>query len=69
MNFMKLKPLFNRQLINATTKLTRSASSSPSTNGISFQITDEQQSLLELADKFSKEEIVPKAAHHDSKFF
>ena len=68
MNFMKLRPLFNRQLFNAT-NLTRAAfsssTSSATTGGISFQITDEQKSLFDLAERFAREEIIPKAPHHD----
>ncbi len=32
---------------------------------IDFSLTEEQQQLQELARKFAKEEIIPKAAHHD----
>jgi acyl-CoA dehydrogenase len=32
---------------------------------ISFELTDEQKQLQETARKFAKEEIIPKAAHHD----
>jgi acyl-CoA dehydrogenase len=32
---------------------------------IDLSLTDEQKSLQELARKFAKEEIIPKAAHHD----
>lgn len=69
MNFLKLKPLFNKQLLNASCKLTRAAfaSSTPSAGGISFQVSEEQQSLLDLAEKFSREEIIPKAAEYDRK--
>jgi len=63
---MKIKSLLNKQLINTASKLaTRSASSTPSAGGISFHITDDQKSFLELAEKFTREEIIPKAAHHD----
>jgi len=30
-----------------------------------FELSDEQKSLQELARKFTREEIIPKAAHHD----
>ncbi len=33
--------------------------------GINFSLSDEQQELLDLADKFSREEIIPNAAHYD----
>ena len=32
---------------------------------ISFELTDEQKQLQELARKFAKEEMIPKAEHHD----
>ena len=67
MNFLKLRPLFNKQLLNASCRLTRAASSSPSPAGISFQVSEEQQSLLDLAEKFSREEIIPRAAEYDRK--
>ena len=62
-----IKSLLNKQLFNSATKLSRAtfASASPSTNGISFQVTDDQKNFLELAEKFAREEIIPKAAHHD----
>ncbi len=34
---------------------------------IDFTLSDDQKQLQELARKFSKEEIIPKAAHHDEK--
>lgn len=64
-----LRSLFKKQFLNSATKLTRSVSSSPSAAGISFQVSDDQKSFLDLAEKFSKEEIVPKAAQYDSMQF
>ena len=32
---------------------------------LNFQLSDEQKQLQDLARKFAKEEIIPKAAHHD----
>src|SRR6478752_8643314 len=32
---------------------------------INFSLSDDQKQLQELARKFAKEEIIPKAAHHD----
>jgi len=32
---------------------------------IDFSLTEEQQALQELARKFAREEMAPKAAHHD----
>ncbi len=34
---------------------------------IDFSLSDEQKQLQELARKFTKEEVIPKAAHHDEK--
>ena len=34
---------------------------------IDFSLTDEQKQLQDMARKFAKEEIIPKAAHHDEK--
>jgi len=64
---LRFRPLFNKQLVNATSKLARAtfASSNPSAGGISFNVTDDQKSFLELTEKFTKEEIIPKAAHYD----
>lgn len=36
-----------------------------STAGISFELSDEQREFQDLARKFTKDEIIPKAAHHD----
>lgn len=70
MNVIKFKSLLNKQLFNTASRLAaRSVSSSPLASGISFQISEEQNSFLELAEKFSREEIIPNAAHHDSKFY
>jgi acyl-CoA dehydrogenase len=33
--------------------------------GFNFELTDEQKMLKDMARKFSREEILPKAAHHD----
>lgn len=33
--------------------------------GINFNLSDEQKELLDLAEKFTKEEIIPNAAHYD----
>lgn len=34
-------------------------------NGYSFQLSPEQQEMQDLARKFTREEIIPKAAHYD----
>uniref|UniRef100_A0A1B0GHS4 Acyl-CoA dehydrogenase/oxidase N-terminal domain-containing protein n=1 Tax=Lutzomyia longipalpis TaxID=7200 RepID=A0A1B0GHS4_LUTLO len=34
-------------------------------SGFSMTLTDEQKEMQELARKFAREEIIPKAAHHD----
>ncbi|CAG2164440.1 unnamed protein product, partial [Oppiella nova] len=39
--------------------------SSQTTSGFNFELTSEQKSLQELAQKFAKEEIIPRAAHYD----
>ncbi|CAG8568625.1 9651_t:CDS:2 [Paraglomus brasilianum] len=41
------------------------ASATPSTVGPSFALTEEQRQIQELAHNFAREEIIPKAAHHD----
>src|ERR1043165_8547417 len=43
----------------------RTLVSTVNTSGPSFALTEEQQSYQELARKFSREEIMPKAAYHD----
>lgn len=40
-------------------------SSSSSSHGPCFGLSDDQKVMLELAEKFTKEEIMPVAAHHD----
>ena len=40
-------------------------SSYSTAGGFNFELTDEQKSLKDLARKFSREEIAPKAAHYD----
>ena len=37
---------------------------SPSRN-ISFELNDQQKEILESSRKFTKEEVIPNAAHHD----
>ncbi|KAJ6216330.1 hypothetical protein RDWZM_007487 [Blomia tropicalis] len=49
------------QLLNVS----RAQSLSTSPNGPWYDLSEEQQSIKELADKFAREEIIPKAAHHD----
>jgi len=66
MYVIKFRPLISKQLFSTANKLAaRSVSSTPTVGGISFKLSDEQKSFVELADKFSKEEIIPKAAHYD----
>lgn len=36
-----------------------------SAGGPWFELTEEQKSILDMAEKFTREEIIPKAAHHD----
>jgi len=40
-------------------------SADPSNIGFNFEFTSEQKEFQELARKFTREEIIPKAAHHD----
>ena len=42
----------------------QAAAASPST-GLNFNITAEQEEFLELAEQFTKNEIIPVAAHYD----
>ncbi|CAG2170430.1 unnamed protein product [Oppiella nova] len=39
--------------------------SSQTTSGFNFELNSEQKSLQELAQKFAKEEIIPRAPHYD----
>jgi acyl-CoA dehydrogenase len=41
------------------------SSSQKQLNGLSFELSDDQKELKELAKKFTQAEIIPKAAHHD----
>ncbi|CAG2119954.1 unnamed protein product, partial [Medioppia subpectinata] len=41
-----------------------SHASEPST-GYSFGLTEDQQQMVDMAKKFTREEIMPKARHHD----
>ncbi|SAM00578.1 hypothetical protein [Absidia glauca] len=55
-------------LLRSVTKqgtLVRAFSSAPSSEGLSFALSDEQKSIQDLARKFAKEEIIPVAAEHD----
>jgi acyl-CoA dehydrogenase len=37
----------------------------PATGGLNFKLSEEQQELVDLAEKFTKEEVIPNAAHYD----
>jgi len=63
MHVIKFKPLLSKQLLNSASKV--AARSSSSAGGISFQISDDQKSYVELAEKFAREEIIPVAAKYD----
>lgn len=54
-------------LTNGLKTLSRGLASekSASTNGFHFELTDEQKEFQQLARKFTAEEIIPVAAHHD----
>jgi acyl-CoA dehydrogenase len=43
------------------------ASGAPAANpgGLNFKLNDEQRELVDLAEKFTREEIIPNAAHYD----
>ena len=41
------------------------AFSTASAGGLNFGLSDDQQALKDLADKFALHEILPVAAHHD----
>ncbi|KAM7298035.1 hypothetical protein ISCGN_018665, partial [Ixodes scapularis] len=41
------------------------ASAKPLAPGFCFELSDEQREYQNLARKFAREEIIPKAAHHD----
>ncbi|XP_063546703.1 medium-chain specific acyl-CoA dehydrogenase, mitochondrial isoform X1 [Cydia strobilella] len=56
------RPLY-RQL--STTRPAAAAPKPVPTTGFSFELTDEQKALQELARKFTKEEIIPVAAQYD----
>jgi hypothetical protein len=36
-----------------------------SVQGLNFNISEEQQELVDLAEKFTREEVIPNAAHYD----
>lgn len=44
---------------------TRSSSAQASPGGFNMSLTDEQREMQDLARKFTREEIIPKAQHHD----
>lgn len=41
------------------------ASVAPAGQGLNFNITDDQKELLDVAEKFTREEIIPSAAQYD----
>lgn len=57
----------NKYLIHSLWNNFRRLSTVPveKVNGINFQLTAEQEEYQQLARKFCREEIIPKAAHHD----
>ena len=44
---------------------TSTARSASAKSGLSFELSDEEREIRDMAFKFAKEEIVPKAAHYD----
>ncbi|KAL1921422.1 uncharacterized protein VTP21DRAFT_11138 [Calcarisporiella thermophila] len=61
----KLKPLTSSFRRYSSVMLSRAFASAPSSIGPSFSLTEEQKSMQDLARKFTAEEIIPRAAHHD----
>lgn len=59
-----LGKVLSRKSLWATSTL-RSMSSASDAAGINFNISDTQRELLDLAEKFTREEVIPAAAHHD----
>ena len=55
--------LFSR--IAPTTLKRGLAHAPPATGGLNFKLSEEQQELVDLAEKFTKEEVIPNAAHYD----
>ena len=53
--------------LNQLSRLTqkRGLASAANSGGLNFQLSDEQRELVDLAEKFTKEEIIPNAAHYD----
>ena len=57
-----------KRIISRGLTLGRSIHSTPaalSSSGINFDLTDEQTSIRDMVRKFAREEIAPKAPHHD----
>jgi len=50
--------------ISSSSSLNQTAPGAPS--GLNFTVTEEQQEFLDLADQFTKNEIIPNAAHYDN---
>lgn len=62
-----LSSQLTRKLLSTpfTNALVRSTFATSTGAGFSFRLTDEQKALKDLARKFAREEIAPKAAHYD----
>ena len=56
------RPIYRK--LSTTASVTASAKPIPTT-GFCFELSDEQKALQDLARKFTKEEIIPMAAHYD----
>jgi len=54
-----------KRIITSGSILGRRAFSSASVGGFNFELNEEQRSMQDMARKFAREEIAPKAPHHD----
>ncbi|GAB6026613.1 hypothetical protein CHUAL_013021 [Chamberlinius hualienensis] len=62
---MKLLSYARHLTLRRLATVSRGKNSAASASSYSFELSDEQKSLQELTRKFTREEIIPKAAHHD----
>uniref|UniRef100_A0A915A6W9 Medium-chain specific acyl-CoA dehydrogenase, mitochondrial n=1 Tax=Parascaris univalens TaxID=6257 RepID=A0A915A6W9_PARUN len=62
----RAKAMFARNLVKAFTRSVRnSTSDAAAATGLNFRFTDEQRELQQTLRKFTKDEVIPVAAHHD----
>ncbi|GAB6026594.1 hypothetical protein CHUAL_013006 [Chamberlinius hualienensis] len=62
---MKLLNYARQLTLRRLATVSQSKNSAASASSYSFELNDEQKRLQELTRKFTREEIIPKAAHHD----